>query len=125
MKQHFYKPLGFLFLCLAILGVLLPLLPGTPFLLLSAWFFARSSEKWHRRLLQHEITGPMISNWEEHRCMSRRAKTVAILSMLVAGGFSVFFAVEQLWLKLVGVVLLGIGGTVVFSIKTCEDCAKN
>ncbi|MEM0953498.1 MAG: YbaN family protein [Pseudomonadota bacterium] len=124
MKQHFYKPLGFLFLCLAILGVLLPLLPGTPFLLLSAWFFARSSEKWHQRLLQHEVTGPMIRNWEEHRCMTRRAKAVAIVSMLVAGGFSVFFAVEQLWLKLFGAVLLGIGGSVVLSIKTCEECKK-
>lgn len=66
----------------------------------------------------------MIRNWEEHRCMTRRAKAVAIVSMLVAGGFSVFFAVEQLWLKLFGAVLLGIGGSVVLSIKTCEECNK-
>ncbi len=125
MKQTFYKPLGFLFLGLAVLGVLLPILPGTPFLLLSAWFFARSSEKWHRRLLAHEMTGPMIRNWEQNRCMSRRAKTVAITSMLLAGGASVLFGVQQTWLRVAGVVLLSIGTATVLRIRTCEDCAQN
>ncbi len=124
MKRTFYKPLGFLFLGLAVLGVLLPLLPGTPFLLLSAWFFARSSEKWHRRLLEHDMTGPMIRNWEENRCMSRRAKTVAICSMLVAGGISVVFGVQQTWLRITGIVLLAIGTTVVLNIPSCEDCVE-
>lgn len=124
MKQHFYKPLGFLFLALAILGVVLPLLPGTPFLLLSAWFFARSSEKWHQRLLAHEVTGPMIRNWETHRCMSFRTKAVAIVMMLLAGGSSVLFAIDATWLKLTGLGLLAIGTTVVLRIKTCEDCAE-
>lgn len=123
MKRTLYKPLGFVFLGLAILGVLLPLLPGTPFLLLSAWFFARSSEKWHQRLLAHELTGPMIRNWEEKRCMSRRAKQVAIVSMLLAGGASVIFAVDQTWLRITGVILLAIGTATVLSIKTCEDRA--
>jgi uncharacterized membrane protein YbaN (DUF454 family) len=123
VKQHFYKPLGFFFLGLAILGVLLPLVPGTVFLLMSAWCFARSSEKWHRRLLQHSVTGPMINNWEENRCMSRRTKWVALVTMLVAGGFSVVFAVEQLWLKIFGSCLLAIGCLVVLNIRTCENCA--
>ncbi len=124
MKRHFYKPLGFLFLGLAILGVVLPLLPGTPFLLLSAWFFARSSEKWHQWLLAHEVSGPMIRNWEERRCMSRRTKMVALGTMLVAGGFSVGFAVQATWLKITGVCLLAIGSTVVLRIKSCEACAE-
>lgn len=118
-----YKPLGFLFLALAILGVVLPLLPGTPFLLLSAWFFARSSEAWHRRLLEHELTGPMIRNWEENRCIARRTKIAALVTMLLAGSASVLFAVDQLWLKALGVGLLIIGSTVVLRLKTCEDCA--
>ena len=124
MKRTLYKPLGFAFLGLAILGVVLPLLPATPFLLLSAWFFARSSEKWHTRLLAHELTGPMIRNWEQNRCMSRRAKQVAITSMLLAGGVSVIFAIEQAWLRVVGVILLSIGTATVLRIKTCEECAE-
>jgi uncharacterized membrane protein YbaN (DUF454 family) len=107
------------------LGVILPLLPGTPFLLLSAWFFARSSEVWHQRLLRHELTGPMIRNWEERRCMPRRTKVVALVTMLFAGGASVLFAVQQPWLKITGVLLLAVGTTVVLRIRSCEDCAKN
>lgn len=124
MKKTIYKPLGFLFLALALLGVFLPILPGTPFLLLSAWFFARSSEKWHRWLLSHELTGPMIRNWEERRCITRRTKVVAIASMLLAGGASVTFGVQQTWLRVTGIALLAIGTTVVLRLKTCEACAK-
>lgn len=125
MRRALYKPLGFLFLGIAALGVVLPLLPGTPFLLLAAWFFARSSEKWHQRLLANEVTGPMIRNWEDSRCISRRTRQVSILMMLIVGGTSVLFAVQQPWLKAVGVVLLVIGSTVVLRIPCCEDCAQN
>jgi uncharacterized membrane protein YbaN (DUF454 family) len=125
VRRALYKPLGFLFLGFAALGVVLPLLPGTPFLLLAAWFFARSSEKWHRRLLANELTGPMIRNWEENRCISRRTRRVAILMMLIVGGTSVLFAVQQPWLKALGVVLLTIGSTVVLRIPSCESCAEN
>lgn len=120
MRRSVYKPLGFLFLGLAIIGVVLPILPTTPFLLLAAWFFARSSEKWHSRLLASELFGPMIRNWEENRCISRRTKLVAMISMLVAGSFSILFAVEQTWLKLLGLGLVTMGATVVLRIKTCD-----
>jgi uncharacterized membrane protein YbaN (DUF454 family) len=122
VKQTVYKPLGFLCLALALLGIFLPLLPGTPFLLLSAWFFARSSEKWHRWLLDSDLFGPMLHNWEENRCMSRRAKVVALTSMLVAGGASILFAVDALALKLAGVMLVSVGAIVVLRIPTCT-CA--
>lgn len=123
MKKTFYKPLGFLFLGLAMLGIVLPILPGTPFLLLSAWFFARSSEKWHQWLLASELFGPLIINWEQHRCISRRTKAVAIVSMAVAGGASVIFGVDSMTLKLLGLSLMGIGTLTLLSIPTCE-CQK-
>ncbi len=121
MKRTLYKPLGFLFLGLACLGIVLPILPGTPFLLLSAWFFARSSERWHRWLLETELFGPMIVNWEQNRCITRRTKVVALLSMGLAGGASVVFAVDSLALKLLGLGLMSLGAFTVLRIKTC-DC---
>jgi uncharacterized membrane protein YbaN (DUF454 family) len=120
VKKTLYKPLGFLFLGLAILGILLPILPGTPFLLLSAWFFARSSKKWHQRLLASELFGPLILNWEQHRCISRRTKLVALVSMAVAGGASVIFGVDSITLKIVGLSLMGLGTATLLSIKTCQ-----
>jgi uncharacterized membrane protein YbaN (DUF454 family) len=125
VRRTLYKPLGFLFLALAGLGIVLPLLPATPFILLSAWFFARSSERWHRWLLDSELFGPMIHNWEQNRCISCRVKVVAITSMTLAGGVSVFFAVEQLALKLLGLSLMTIGAVTVFSIKTCAAETNN
>ena len=121
MKTSFYKPLGFLFLALAVLGVILPVLPSTPFLLASAWFFARSSEKWHRWLLNNEIFGPLLQRWEEHRCISLSTKYFALGSMLVAGGASITFALEGLWPRLIAAGFMAMGAAVVLSLKTCSD----
>jgi uncharacterized membrane protein YbaN (DUF454 family) len=114
-----YQILGFLFLGVAMLGFVLPVLPGTPFLLVSAWFFARSSEKWHQWLLASELFGPIIHNWEAHRCISRRTKIVAIASMIIAGGASITFGVEDIRIRLLAAALMAIGTVTVLSIKTC------
>jgi uncharacterized membrane protein YbaN (DUF454 family) len=122
MRRTVYKPLGLFFLALAIIGVLLPGLPTTPFLILAAWFFARSSEKWHRRLLDNELLGPLLRNWEQQRCITLRIKIVALVSMLVAGGASVTFVIQDPLLRLVIVGFMALGCATVVSIRTCRDC---
>ena len=118
--MNILRLLGFLFLAIAILGIFLPLLPTTPFVLLAAACFARSSEKWHQWLLNNQTFGPMIRNWEQNRCISRRVKLTAILSMILVGGFSIFFAVEStLWL-VVGGVMITLGSVTVLMIPTCK-----
>jgi uncharacterized membrane protein YbaN (DUF454 family) len=121
MRRTVYKPLGLFFLALAIIGVLLPGLPTTPFLILAAWFFARSSEKWHRRLLDNELFGPLLRNWEQRRCISLRTKIVALVSMLVAGGASVTFVIQDPLHRLVIVGFMALGCATVVSIRTCRD----
>ena len=123
MKRVLYKPLGFLFFGLACLGVLLPIIPGTPFLLLSAWFFARSSERWHRWLLDSEVFGPGLRNWEAHHCISLQTKVAAIVSMVFAGGASVLFAVDALALRLLGIGLILLGTFTVLRIPSCGEAA--
>lgn len=73
--------MGGLFLGLGLLGVVLPVLPTTPFLLLAAGCFARSSPRLHGWLLAHPAFGPPIRNWEENGAISRRAKRLAVGSM--------------------------------------------
>ena len=119
MRRTLYKPLGFLFLGLALLGVVLPMLPGTPFALLSAWFFARSSEKWHRWLLQSSLFGPTLRSWEQQRCIPRRVKLVALVAMLGAGVASMTFGMSDNRLRIITAVLLAVGATVVLMIRTC------
>jgi len=116
-----FRVFGFVFLGLGVLGVALPLLPTTPFILLSAACFARSSEKWHRWLLANETFGPMIRSWEENRCISRRVKTIGILSMILVGGFSIFYVIESNTMKIAGGLLMLIGLSVIACIKTCNE----
>lgn len=91
---------GFLFVGLAALGAVLPVLPTTPFLLVAAACFARSSPVFYRWLLRNRVFGPLVHNWRETRSIPRRSKWWAIALIAVVGGVSVVFFVEKLWAKL-------------------------
>ena len=69
---------------LAFTGLLLPVVPTVPFLLLAAICFARSSDKAHKWLLEHDQFGPAIRDWRERGAISRRAKWASTLCMLAA-----------------------------------------
>lgn len=86
IRKIVYLVLGWIFLLIGFVGVFVPLLPTTPFLLLAAYFFNKSSEKFHDWLLNHRIFGPPIRNWVESRVISRRAKwsATAIISGSIA-----------------------------------------
>ena len=114
-----YKAFGFLFLALALAGIFLPLLPTTPFVIVAAACFARSSEKWHQWLLGNATFGPMIQRWEQQRCITARVKIIALVSMLGVGGFSLLNLIETRGLRLAGVALLVLGAIVVLRIPTC------
>lgn len=78
LRQALWFVVGLFALALAVIGAVLPLLPTTPFLLVAAFAFARSSEKLHRWLHDHAHFGPLILNWQRHGAISRRAKTAAL-----------------------------------------------
>ncbi len=121
--MNIFQACGFAFLAIGVLGIFLPLLPATPFVLLAAACFARSSEKWHRWMLANETFGPMIRNWEQNRCISRRVKLIGIISMISVGGYSIIFAVESLVLKILGLILVAVGLIFVLTITTCKEKA--
>ena len=85
-----YKILGFTFVALGVIGIFLPVFPTTPFLILVAACFSKSSEKWHQWLLNHKVFGPIIHDWEDNRCIKCRIKVVAMCAMTVFGGISIF-----------------------------------
>lgn len=119
--MNIFRLLGFVFLGLGALGVVLPLLPTTPFVLLSAACFARSSEKWHRWLMANETFGPMIRNWEDNRCINCRVKTIGILTMALVGGYSIFFVVDDTGFQIAGGILILIGFCFILFIQTCDE----
>ena len=75
---------GGVFLALAVIGILLPLVPTTPFLLLACFCFARSSQRLHDWLLHHPRFGPLIRDWRDHGAIRPRAKISAVLVMVAA-----------------------------------------
>lgn len=111
--------LGMLCLLLGAVGLVLPLLPTTPFVLLAAGCFARSSPRMHQWLLNNALFGPVLQDWERNRCVSRRVKRVALTMMLVVGGTSVLLFVPRGWLMLLAFILIGVGCGVVLSLREC------
>lgn len=96
--------LGFATLLLGILGLFLPILPTTPFVLLAAACFARGSERFHRCLMDHHLTGPLVREWYQHRSMPPGAKGWAYFLLAVSFGSSILI-VPTGWLKIVLAVL--------------------
>lgn len=116
-----YKSLGFIFLGLGVIGVFLPLLPTTPFLLVSAACFAKSSEKWHRWLLSNRIFGPIIADWQERKCISFSTKVIAISLVVLFGGYSIIFLLTDLKLRILTALLIATGLFFVCRLEVCKN----
>lgn len=94
-----YLAAGFAFIGLAVLGALLPVLPSTPFVLLAAACFARSSERFYAWVMNHRSFGPLVREWRHHRSIPYRAKLYAIALMSLSLTVSIVFFVEPPWLR--------------------------
>ena len=104
---------GFLFFGLGVVGVFLPLLPTTPFLLLAAACFARSSERFYRWLLGNRWFGAYVRNYREGRGIPAKVKIFSVALLWVAILLSAAFAVSNL---IVRIILVGIGAAVTVHI---------
>lgn len=107
-KKWFYVGIGSVSLVLGVIGIPLPLLPTTPFLLLSAYCFAKGSDRLHRWLMEHPQLGPPIEQWQTHKAISRSAKWLGSFSMAILFLISLMLEVPRWVLLLQGLVLLGV-----------------
>jgi len=99
MKRVLLIIVGWICVVLATLGVVLPLLPTTPSLLLAAWCFARSSPRFHHWLLHRSWFGSYLRHWQQHRALPKGAKPKAVALILVTFAVSIYF-VPLLWVRI-------------------------
>ena len=110
--KYLYMAAGGLCLALAFIGVLLPGLPTTPFVLLAAFLFSRSSKRVHQWILDNKIFGKMVRDWEAHGVIRIRAKIISSVAMTGLIGFSIFFTTMPNWIK--GLMVLILASVMVF-----------
>lgn len=90
LKRWLFTGAGWLSLGLGAIGVIVPLLPTTPLVILAAYFFARSSPRLHQWLLDNRVFGPLIAEWSEHRSIPRRAKILAVSMIVIFGSMAIY-----------------------------------
>lgn len=106
-----YKISGILSFLLGMLGIVLPLLPTTPFLLLAVWCYARSSEKLYYWLIYHRVFGEYIRNYREKKGIPLNIKVWVLSLLWVTISFSAFFAVDLLLVRIL-LFLIAAGVTI-------------
>jgi uncharacterized protein len=116
--------IGSIAVVLAILGIFLPLLPTTPFLLLASACYMRGSQRMHRWLLANRVFGEYLRNFEDKKGMPRKAKLMTLALLWVSMAFSIY-TVDPLLVK--GILFsIGIGVTVlILRLKTLESIVRD
>jgi len=104
-KRIAWLLLGCICVGIGTIGVFVPLLPTTSFMLVAAFAFARSSPKLHNWLITHKVFGPLITDWQSHRAISSKAKFTSVLSMVAVVGISAIFQVPN-WLLVTQILVL-------------------
>lgn len=97
-----YLMIGWCCVGLGTVGIFLPLLPTTVFLLIAAWAFAQADERWHQWLLAHRKFGPLIECWQRHRAMPRKAKIAAFVALTASYAFTAWVFGPFSWAAIIG-----------------------
>ena len=109
---------GCITLLLGIIGIFVPLLPTTPFVLLAAACFSRSSEKFYNKLIKSKWLGQYIKNYRDGKGIPIKAKVFCLLTLWITIGYSALFLFGILWVKIL-LLLIAVTVTIhILSVKT-------
>lgn len=105
MKRTILISLGWLCVGLGFVGVFVPGIPTTIFLIIALWAFTKSSEKLRHWLLNHKRFGPILNNWQEHKVVPRRAKILMVVLMSLAVVLF-YYSLQNLYLTIGLIIIL-------------------
>lgn len=113
-----FLSLGILAVILGFIGIFVPLLPTTPFVILAAFFFERGSPKFHSWLIQNKYLGPFLRDWQKHKRIRRKYKVIAVSMILI--GVSFPLSRPSMPLQLKALVVFIIAGVIAFIVTRNE-----
>jgi uncharacterized membrane protein YbaN (DUF454 family) len=118
--KYLFAFIGTVSLALGIMGVFLPVLPTTPFLLLSAAMYMRSSHRLYEWLMSHKHLGAYIKNFREHKALPLRVKMVSVSMVWATLLYCALFVAKELWMSLL-FIAIALGVTIhILSYKTLK-----
>jgi len=125
MRKHIKRisliTFGILFVCLGILGAVLPILPTTPFLILALSCFAKSSPRFHQALLNNRFFGEALRQWDDSRSISRRTKMKAAALIILSFSLSIYILQGRLPLQIGLVSLASVLLIIIWRLKETEN----
>ncbi len=124
LSKTLYSIAGTICLALGIIGIILPILPTTPFLLLSAACYSRSSEKFYNWLLNNRIFGSYIRNYREGMGMSVKSKIFSISMLCITIIISILFFITIIWIQIILLIIATCVSTHIASIRPKDKPLK-
>lgn len=109
-RRLIYIILGSFFLILGAVGIFVPLLPTTPFWLLTCWFYLHSSEKLYNRAMNNRYFGSYIRNFMVDKAIPLRSKIISVSIMWLSAILTSLYLIEYLWVKIL-LILISAGVT--------------
>lgn len=123
--KYFYLISGFLLVAIGVIGIFLPLLPTTIFLILASICFLKSSPKANDWLRNHKVLGGYIDNYQNKTGLTRNSKIANIITLWTSISLSAFFLTNELYIRII-LLAIAIGVTVhLLMIKTKQPTNKN
>jgi uncharacterized membrane protein YbaN (DUF454 family) len=121
MKKGIYFIIGCISLAAGIIGVFLPVIPTTPFVLLSGWCFFRSSERLYQWVISNETFGPTIENYHSGKGIAVKTKIRGVVMMWLTITVSVYFYITNIYLIAL-LYLMSIGVTIyIYRLPTIKE----
>ena len=118
LQKHLLVILGWLFIVLGIIGVILPVFPTTPFLIVALAIFSKSSPRFHQMLLNNVWFGPVLKQWEDKKSLSRKIKHKVLFLVFITFLISIIILHNKIQLQL---LLVGMAIVLIFFIWRIKE----
>lgn len=117
MKRKLFLFLAWFFVLLGAIGIAIPILPTTPFLLLAVWLFSKSSQRFHKWILNHKILGEYVHSYQNGEGIPVKIKIRTILLLWFTIFISMYFVQDKIWLVIMLFVIAVLVSVHIIMIK--------